>query len=1035
MCQDDISDFLSQCKIAGGHAGIIINLDKGGRAAGDAYVELETRDDMDTAISMHKREMGSKNIEVFEANRLDVEKAKEEQGWGGGGGRRDRERGGPSGFTEDGDDVMISSGSVGDASTGEEVIDEASGEEEDLMARLALLRGDPVRSGIEKNNNEQRLAIEDLSEFIMYDDQESNHSTQEEAVHIMEVHNMEVPPSGSPTPEKKLEDPEVVLTPNEDYEDSLAEKISKKVLERLGINSNNTLKSVISEAFNDCVSSNDQNGEDPACKWLDSEDHLTCESCLHLSTMEIPNHLKSLKRANFGVVSKNASKYNLKRSIRVHVNSPLHIWCENRLKEITKAEDEKNKRNLEAATLLATNAALCFKTFGSAKDFVRLNDKDNMTDGLTPAFKNDGSQEFFSYREIFFTKLSDSVKKYFQEKVMSFSVTLDKVTDQRVSYTVIVSYFFSEGRLYYLLNSVHKMKSDDYDGEDTAKMVTRVLMETLGLSLASLRQRIHHFVYDGVYGSPDERLYGGGGLSLSNNFAEVLGLEPGDISGNHDMSHNLQLVYSDVFKHEKNGDKKIQAITSDVYSIMSDYNIGQAGSIFMETAEEMNHVVLSNKSRQKTRFVRSDMRGLQTYMTNIPVFYQIQGAVLQECLANNDNTQAKIAKKKLRNLTNGVTLATVVGYCQLLDLYCECSLESQHSRKFPTSTLMAIMKLEEKLENLGKNWVWENKNLKFAGFGSPATIIQDLFNGIYHPYISSKAAVRSTVQKNISRTELQKQQDNILATGMTEQELQDLLNWNPPVAAQAVGADTGEVPVIGFQDQHLNQVETHMKKLAKSLHTQLSERLKIWPLLLSAMEGFAGDLDWVDDDAHFEEDAKEKLKDILGDLTGEAKNEFQFQSCFPAYQVFLKFARQMVKTRKAELEVIWEAFWAKYSSLDMFTEFIYLFQHVQVKSYSEAICETVGSVMAIHHGHGRNVHPLNFNKEIYLNFNLGPLHILKVTLIPAVVKEKLEIEKKGFVSKTSRPKMMKFGTLSSSIGNFRVAEERKTHLPLILFRS
>ena len=41
----------------------------------------------------------------------------------------------------------------------------------------------------------------------------------------------------------------------------------------------------------------------------------------------------------------------------------------------------------------------------SAKDFVRLNDKDNMTEGLTPAFKNDGSQEFFSYREIFFTKL------------------------------------------------------------------------------------------------------------------------------------------------------------------------------------------------------------------------------------------------------------------------------------------------------------------------------------------------------------------------------------------------------------------------------------------------------------------------------------------------------------------------------------------------------------------------------------------------------------------------------------------------------
>ena len=56
-------------------------------------------------------------------------------------------------------------------------------------------------------------------------------------------------------------------------------------------------------------------------------------------------------------------------------------------------------------------------------------------------------------------------------------------------------------------------------------------------------------------------------------------------------------------------------------------------------------------------------------MTNIPVFYQIQGVALQECLANN-NTGAKNAKKNIRKLTNGVTLATVVGYCQLLDLYC-----------------------------------------------------------------------------------------------------------------------------------------------------------------------------------------------------------------------------------------------------------------------------------------------------------------------------------------------------------------------------
>ena len=127
---------------------------------------------------------------------VDVEKAKEMQGRDGGG-RRDRERGGSQGVTvqlrhdevhrstasgsfaekssgekemedsdevvgstasffttegemEDGDEEMISSGAIGDTSTGEEmedsdeVIDETSGEEEELMDRLAALRGDPV---------------------------------------------------------------------------------------------------------------------------------------------------------------------------------------------------------------------------------------------------------------------------------------------------------------------------------------------------------------------------------------------------------------------------------------------------------------------------------------------------------------------------------------------------------------------------------------------------------------------------------------------------------------------------------------------------------------------------------------------------------------------------------------------------------------------------------------------------------------------------------------------------------------------------
>ena len=74
--------------------------------------------------------------------------------------------------------------------------------------------------------------------------------------------------------------------------------------------------------------------------------------------------------------------------------------------------------------------------------------------------------------------------------------------------------------------------------------------------------------------------------------------------------------------------------------------------------------------------------------------------------------------------------------------------------------------------------------------------------------------------------------------------------------------------------------------------------------------------------------------------------------------------------------------------------FIEIFQHVHLKTYSEAIAETVGSVMTLAQARFRNLEAVNFAKEIFMRFNLPPLHILKVSFIPSVV-EKL-LRKKEF---------------------------------------
>ena len=73
------------------------------------------------------------------------------------------------------------------------------------------------------------------------------------------------------------------------------------------------------------------------------------------------------------------------------------------------------------------------------------------------------------------------------------SVTLDKVTIQHRTFTVLLSFFFYEGSIYCLLNDLLKMEDDDYDGPGTAGMVVRSLMLTLGLTRTQLASILVHF--------------------------------------------------------------------------------------------------------------------------------------------------------------------------------------------------------------------------------------------------------------------------------------------------------------------------------------------------------------------------------------------------------------------------------------------------------------------------------------------------------------------------------------------------------------
>lgn len=93
----EIEEFLGRCRVAGGQDGVIICKDERDRPSGDAYVELETRDDLDLALMYHKKNMGSRYVEVFEAHPKDVARAKDEENRGNTSGPTARRRGNTTG--------------------------------------------------------------------------------------------------------------------------------------------------------------------------------------------------------------------------------------------------------------------------------------------------------------------------------------------------------------------------------------------------------------------------------------------------------------------------------------------------------------------------------------------------------------------------------------------------------------------------------------------------------------------------------------------------------------------------------------------------------------------------------------------------------------------------------------------------------------------------------------------------------------------------------------------------------------------------
>ena len=95
---------------------------------------------------------------------------------------------------------------------------------------------------------------------------------------------------------------------------------------------------------------------------------------------------------------------------------------------------------------------------------------------------------------------------------------------------------------------------------------------------------------------------------------------------------------------------------------------------------------------------------------------------------------------------------------------------------------------------------------------------------------------------------------------------------------------------------------------------------------------------------------------------------------------------------------------------------------------SETMAETVGSLMNINSGTGKQLQPENFSVEIHIRFNLGSLNAL-VGLLKVVAKK----YGKEFFRKAV-PRGLVIHIICIAINSFRKRSELSCHIPFKIFK-
>ena len=269
------------------------------------------------------------------------------------------------------------------------------------------------------------------------------------------------------------------------------------------------------------------------------------------------------------------------------------------------------------------------------------------------------------------------------------------------------------------------------------------------------------------------------------------------------------------------------------------------------------------------------------------------------------------------------------------------------------------------------------------------------------------------------------------------------------------------IPIEDYSVPTEVEVEEHLQYVCEELYSRFKARIKPPKLILQAVKVFNKNdsFDWYNKEEEVEEEVEDwEVDGLSGHSTTTpcppsnlAKAELILDKLFElspeffqkrkeiiteGYVEFVKIASEI--EHEKSLEFKYQVFKKKCSDQLKARRFSLFFEWLQLKSFSEAYAETVGSIMVISTGKGKQVQRQNLGKNICLNFNLPPMHILNQEFVPEIAEEVVKTKVLRFFRKLEvmRPSLIKKllnENLSASLHNFRKDKE-KMRLPVQLFR-